>query len=519
MSLEKNEGSVPSPVKAKSSWSPALDALLLLMFLNLSLQPLVDPDFGWHLRTGLDLIKNRQLPKTDPYSHTVPDWPWVEHAWLMDGLIGMTYTGLGSAGGLGVIVLFSAVMTSAFIVGAALACANPTMKLLAIVAVAWTALPFLGARMQMVTLLGLASVLWLWQRYRDGRLATLWLVPPLFLLWANLHGGFTAGLFALGLILTASVAARLTISGRLGLSRRLDEPVLSWSRIRHLALVIGMAALLTLVTPYGWRLYGEIYASVTDRFMIDTLHEWQPVSLQSRAGVIYVVYLAILASGVLVFYRKVEPIRWTILLVFLILSLRHWRNVAFFLLVSLPLCAELLAELSARAKAYFPAERIPAKGASLAAALALALSMVWLGGDHLQRVVRSGLATEEFFRETEYPIEAVQWIRAHRDQVGSRLYNDYGLGGFLLWWLPTEKIFIDGRMPAWRMGDRWILYDYVALTHWDPPALGVLDKYEVDWAIVGRGTPLEKTLEKAMSGNREWRMIYRDQKVSLYVRA
>ncbi|WP_410963364.1 hypothetical protein, partial [Salmonella sp. SAL4455] len=92
-------------------------------------------------------------------------------------------------------------------------------------------------------------VLWLWQRYRDGRLSTLWVIPPLFLLWANLHGGFTAGLFALGLILTASVAARLTISGRPGLSHRLDEPVLSWSRIRHLALVIGMAALLTLATP------------------------------------------------------------------------------------------------------------------------------------------------------------------------------------------------------------------------------------------------------------------------------
>ncbi len=171
------------------------------------------------------------------------------------------------------------------------------MKLLAIVAAAWTALPFLGARMQMVTLLGLASVLWFWQRYRDGRLTTLWVIPPLFLLWANLHGGFTAGLFTLGLILTASVAARITISRRPGLSHRLDEAVLSWSHIRHLALMIGMAALLTLVTPYGWRLYGEIYTSLTDRFMIDTLHEWQPVSLHSRAGMIYVVYLAILASG------------------------------------------------------------------------------------------------------------------------------------------------------------------------------------------------------------------------------
>ncbi|HJU04774.1 MAG TPA: hypothetical protein VJ692_06430, partial [Nitrospiraceae bacterium] len=75
-----------SSVLSPQSYSfPSLDALLLLMLANLSLQPLVDPDFGWHLRTGLDLIATGRLPKTDPYSHTMPDWPWVEHAWLMDG--------------------------------------------------------------------------------------------------------------------------------------------------------------------------------------------------------------------------------------------------------------------------------------------------------------------------------------------------------------------------------------------------------------------------------------------------
>src|SRR5688572_31115519 len=69
---------------------PALDALLLFFLLNLVLQPLVEPDFGWHLRTGLDLLRNGwRLPECDPYSHTMPDWPWVEHAWLTDGLIGL----------------------------------------------------------------------------------------------------------------------------------------------------------------------------------------------------------------------------------------------------------------------------------------------------------------------------------------------------------------------------------------------------------------------------------------------
>lgn len=494
---------------------PALDALLLFFLLNLTLQPLVDPDFGWHLRTGLDLVQQGwRLPEADPYSHTVPDWPWVEHAWLTDGLIGLIYQSLDRAGPLGVILLFAAVTTGAFLTAAGSAQTSRTQKLLAASGALWVALPFLGARTQMVSLLGLALILWLCRRFLAGRLAHLWVLPPLFLLWANLHGGFPAGLFTLALVLAVSATIRLLISHWPSVADHLNEPILAWPQIRHLALMIGLAALVTLINPYGWRLYGEIYQSLTDRFMLETLHEWQPVSLQSRAGLTYVTYLAALGLALLFFYRRVEPIRWTVLAVFLGLSLRHWRNVPFFLLVSVPLWAELLAELAVRASARFAASTARRKPWLLAVTLAAALGMGLLGLDHLRSVLRSGLAPVEFFQGTDYPIEAVRWIREHRDSLGTKLYNDYGLGGFLLWWLPEEKIFIDGRMPAWRVGDRWIFYDYIALTNWDPPALGVLNKYEVDWAIVGRGSPLDRVL----AGQREWQAIYQDTKVSLYLR-
>ena len=492
--------------------NPALDALLLFFLLNLVLQPLVEPDFGWHLRTGLDLLRNGwRLPHTDPYSHTMPDWPWVEHAWLTDALIGLLYTGMGP---LGVILFFAAVTAGAFFVAAGPGQAGRTCKLLAVSGALWTALPFLGARTQLVTLLGLGTVLWVWDRYLAQRLKHLWVLPPLFLLWANLHGGFTAGLFALTLILMTTTATRLAISRWPSLATRLDEPTPAWPQVGHLALVIGVSAALTFLNPYGWRLHGEIFMSLSDRFMIATLHEWQPVALQGHAGVSYVGYLAALGLALAVLYRRLEPVRWTVLLVFLALSLRHWRNVPFFLLVSVPMWAELLAELTTRLATRFPVFRRHAKQWLLGATLAAGLGVGILGPDHLERVVQSGLAPEKFFRGTEYPIEAVRWIQEHRDRLGTRLYNEYGLGGFLLWWLPGEKIFIDGRMPAWKIGDRRIFYDYIALTNWDPPPLGVLRKYGVDWAILGRGSPLAQ----ALASQPGWREVYVDTKVSIYVK-
>jgi len=485
----------------------------------LALQPLVEPDFGWHLRTGLDLLtQGGTMPATDPYSHTMPDWPWVEHAWLMDGLLGLLYKGLGAAGPLAVILLFAAITIGAFGTAAGLAHigivqAGPTPKLLAVAGALWASLPFLGARTQLVTLLGLACVLRLYGLYLAGQWRSLWILPPLFLLWANVHGGFTAGLFVLTLAVTVSVLLRLALGRWPSFAGTLDEPVLTWEQIGHLTLVLMVSVLVTLLNPYGWRLHGEIYASLNDRFMIEVLHEWQPVSLQTQAGVTYVGYLGGLGLALVLFYRRVEPVRWGLLAFFLAQSLLHWRNVLFFMLLSTPLWAELLGNMTKRIAGLMPDIRRQ-KQAVLGLTLVLALGMGWLGPDHLQRVVQAGLSPEEFFRVTEYPIEAVQWIRTHRDRLGTKLYNDYGWGGFLLWWLPEEKIFIDGRMPAWRIGERWIFYDYVALTTWNPPELRVLDKYGVDWAVVGRNSPLDDALAQEPA----WREVYGDPKATIFVR-
>ena len=492
--------------------APALDALLLLFLVNLVLQPPTDPDFGWHLRAGLDLIAGGwRMPETDPYSHTVPDWRWVEHAWLADGVIGLLYRGFGGAGLLAVIVLFGAVTGGAFLLATATARAERTARIAAAVVALWVALPFLGARMQMITLLGLSATLWLWQRGHE-RDAAWWLLPSLMLLWANVHGGFTAGLFVLSLLLAASILVRLIMTKRPALAARLQEPVLTWARLGRLALIVALAAAVTLGNPYGWRLHQEIVESLGNRFMTDTLHEWQPLSPATATGRMFLIYLAGLAIAMACWYRKVEPVRWTVLIVFLLFALRHWRNIPLFLLVSAPLAAELLDIALGRLTALRP-EPGRLKRGLLGVTLAIGLTALFLGAGHLERIAQAGLQPDRFFRSTEYPIEAIEWARTHRP-LGARLYNDYGWGGFLLWWLPGEKIFIDGRMPAWRVGDRWIFYDYVALTAWVPPELRVLDKYDVDWALIGTGSPLAL----ALSAHEGWTVRYADDKATIYTK-
>jgi hypothetical protein len=494
----------------------ALHVLLLLFIVNLTLQPLVEPDFGWHLRAGLDwLDQGGHLPETDPYSHTIPEWPWVEHAWLTDVVLALLYKGMGAAGGLGVMVFYAALTTGAFMIASTTVSASWTVRLMAMAGALWVGLPFLGARTQMVTLLGLALLLRCWQACVQGQRQMLWVIPGLFLVWANLHGGFVGGLVLLSLFGLGSLLMRVLVDWKPQWEKCLDEPVLEWRALIQVWAVLLVSCLVTLLNPYGFRLHAEIFSSLGDRLMIETLTEWLPVSWHSPAGATYLIYLAVLGVGLLAFMRRVEPVRWLVLLVFLMFSLRHWRNALVFLLLSAPLAAEIWAGLRDTIWQAIPARFQVAKAWSLGATVGVAILLVVLGADHLRSVVWCGVDPKRYFSTTEYPIEAVDWIQAHRSRLGSRMYNDYGFGGFLLWWNPADKIFIDGRMPAWRVGDRWIFRDYLALTSEQVPQLSVLETYQVDWAMVTLETPLEQALAKAPA----WTRVYRDHKVSVYVKA
>ena len=43
-----------------------------------------DPDLGWHLRVGEQIVNTGQIPRYDTFSHTMPGFEWVNHEWIVD---------------------------------------------------------------------------------------------------------------------------------------------------------------------------------------------------------------------------------------------------------------------------------------------------------------------------------------------------------------------------------------------------------------------------------------------------
>ena len=94
-------------VARRISWAgfqwPTIPATVLgwfavLLGMTLMLRPPLDPDLGWHLRTGQLILATHQIPHADIYSYTAHGAPWVDQEWLWEAVMASVYAVAGVPG-------------------------------------------------------------------------------------------------------------------------------------------------------------------------------------------------------------------------------------------------------------------------------------------------------------------------------------------------------------------------------------------------------------------------------------
>ena len=178
---------------------------------------LADPDTGLHIRTGDWIVAHHQVPRRDLYSFTIPGTPWCDWEWLSDVLFSI----LHRCGGLGAITAFSLLLlclTSVILYRTARLHASRTVALaVTYIVMATTTIHWL-ARPHLLTWLLVALFCRVLDDSEFDELSRRWLLLLLLMaLWANLHGGFIAGLVVIasymaGSAASAVLAARKTLS-------------------------------------------------------------------------------------------------------------------------------------------------------------------------------------------------------------------------------------------------------------------------------------------------------------------
>jgi hypothetical protein len=402
-----------------------------------------DPDLWGHVRFGLDWLQSRRLPSIDPYSFT-QDVPWINHEWLAESFMGVAYQNLGSPG---LVVLKGILAAATFLVlAAALKKASPPWRwsslLLAVLGsfpVVWTVRP------QLWTLLLLT-----WEcRILTGPSRARYLLPPIFALWANLHGGWILGLAVLA-------------GWSLG---EFFQPQVKRPSARVI-LGIGAACLgATLCTPYGWRLWQLLATTV--RLSRDDITEWQPIWYDDPGNV--ALWLAGVAWALLVLRHAQERPRAQVLGVVAMLAVEALlvvRLVALFIAASVILLAPSLPEPDPRAEPNGP------KGRTVldVAVACLALALI---------VVQSGTPTCIQIRGGWLDVTAVAALSARAPS--GRLVTAFDWGEYAIWHLgPRLKVSIDGRRET--LYSEEVRRRHAAIALGEPTALQTLEDLSPEYA-------------------------------------
>jgi hypothetical protein len=472
-------------------------ALLFLALLLLTLRPIVDPDFWWHLRTGQLILQTRAVPRMDPYSFTVEGKTWIAHEWLSEVIIFLVYR----LGGKGLLVLFFGLMISATFFLTYLRCppgSRPYLAGFALLLGALTTAPTWGVRPQMISLFLTALFLLLLDRFRQtgGRKFILPL-PVLMLLWVNLHAEFILGPAVLGIYIAGEFFKILAGFLRDKLEIKLDT-------FRNLFWMLGILAAclaVIVINPNGFRLYLYPFETLTSPSMQLFIQEWaSPDFHQLEWQPLIWMILALIGLGM--FGRKPASITNILLvLIFGYAALRSMRHVPLFAIAAVPVLAEQAGAL-VQIKGEAPLER--RLSAWLAAGLAL-LALLLVGARFVSVTGQQAKAEKD-----NYPVGAVDWIA--RNRPPGNIYNTYGWGGYLIWRLyPDYPVYIDGRADVY--GDQFIYaYSdvYRGLSNW-PAALASAN---VRLVLVEPGSGLAAALRKDPS----WDVAYEDKLSVLFTK-
>ena len=473
-----------------------LGALLVYMiFAAFSLLQFTDPDFWWHLRTGQVIVETGSIPKADPFSFTAAGSRWIAHEWLSDLLIYGTERVVGYWGN---VILFAALALAALLVMHRLLLrmgVSPRVALGLVVLGGTMSLPYWTVRPQAFSWLFTAIFLYtLYLRRIDSR-TTLWHLPPLMLLWANLHAGYVIGLVLLGLWLAATAAER--VIWRQGHDLRVPA----------LAFVASFAA--TAVNPNGLALltYPLTYlapGNASQRFIA----EWQSPDFHSpahwplAAGIVALVLVGLRGQG-----RNMFGLGLAI--VFTLMSLISARHQPLFALVLMPVMGDVLREQWRWARqehaALLAPRGSPAINWSMLAVAALVLTL-FVGRSPGLQLRGSPLTTGTF----DYPVAGADFIRDSYPQA--RFFNSYQWGGYLINELyPEQRVFIDGRADMY--GDAF-MEQYVQVARLKPEWRDVLTEYGVDLVIIEKDSPLAVLLTEV----EDWSLAFLGPVEAVFVR-
>lgn len=464
--------------------------LWFVLLLTLLAQPwrttmlVSDGDACMHWRCGEWMLQNRQLLRADSFSHTRLGVPATPKEWLAQ----ITFALAGRQAG-----LTGLAVVGALLIATALALVHRQLiregndalvATLVTLLAAWASSAHWLARPHAFSFV--LAALWCLnvRRLDRGEPRATLALAGITALWVNLHGAYLAGFLLLGAY---------------WLGAFIERDRLKLRRFTVAGIVCAMASLLN---PSGIMLHVHNLGFLRSGYFRDWLAEYASIRFDSPDALGFAVWLALMFLTLAICRPRLRAGEKLALLSWTYFALYAARNIPLLVIFTAPILAPALSQ-AARA-------RWPALLGRLHNISTAGRGGVILAGIAAICIIFVPRPVE--FPAKDWPVAAVEFIRAHPDDFAGNMFNQYMWGGYLLQYLPEHKTFVDGRSDFF--GEELVKeFTATAGLHTNWPA--ALEKYRVAWTLM----PREHRLNSALALAPAWHLAFSNETALIYRRS
>lgn len=385
-------------------------------------------DLGRHLALGKIIVQTHSIPKTNLFSYTNPNFPFVNHHWLSEVVFYSVHSVAGDSGlvFLKILVVGFALMLVGFM---ALRRSSAPAVILITSMVSFLLWSRTSVRPEIFGYALFAVVLWI-VFFKRTSIRALLLFIPINILWINMHITFV-----FTLVMECMLLFFLLYTHR----------VLHKQNIRALAIMSGAIACL-MVNPLGllgilypFRIFGNYGYTIAEnqgiRFMIQ-YSNWIYYK--------YLFILLILGFIVSIFFLFQKKFLESAVL-FLFSSLACWqiRHAPFFALSAVFLMPQfvqsvikIIRKFSSVSSVFFSITTCAVGSWVVFLFLSNVYSNIFLQG------------TERGFGQSEQYSKGISFVNQHN--VPKQIFNNFDIGGYIVYRsYPHYKVFVDNRPEAY----------------------------------------------------------------------
>jgi len=457
-------------------------------------------DLGRHLKLGEIITFCWCIPKTNLFSFTQPEQPFINHHWFSE----VIFYGLYSIAGINAILIFKMVV---IIIASGIVYRLAAKRgsifwatLLSIPAIFIFSERF-DARPEILSFLFVSVFLYLLYDFKDnGYSKKLWLLPIIELIWVNSHIYFIVGVILIGILVIdyfADAQRRQVWEKRATIDKRL-------------LLVALITGLVTLLNPN--HIHGALLPlTVLNHYGYSIVENQSPLFLNSVLPNIRIVYFELLALflvvSTLLTLKKHSIFTIFSSLFVLILAFQQIRNFPLFLLVTLP----------SLSYSFFLLEKKLLNGAEVSMQRVLKGTVVGIVGLFFCITLFQHIASPLFgFWYIDMGKKGVDFLEVN--QISGPIFNNFNIGSYLLFRLyPQERVFVDGRPEAYSVA----FFDEYKKMQNDPDFFKEqTTRYNLNTVFFTHGdiTPWAQNFLRSLIASPDWTVIYTDEYVLIAVK-